>query len=68
MANPADLYAREFLCTMLDEGVPVEVAYQELVKDASDRAISGGPVDRMSAQQLFESGREYAHALATTRP
>jgi hypothetical protein len=64
MRDPADLYAREFLCTMFDAGIPTPVAYMELVKDASVRAIAGEQVDRMSAQPLFESGRAFAHKLA----
>ena len=63
-ADPANIYAREFLCTLFSQGVPVEVAYTELVKNATDRAHAGGRVDAMSSQPLFEAGRAYAAKLA----
>jgi len=68
MPTPADLYAREFLCTMFDAGVPVPVAYAELVKDASTRVQQGEPADRLTAQPLFEAGRAFAHQLMNSDP
>lgn len=62
--TPSDHYAKNFLLSMFEAGVPTTVAYGELIKDASARIINGHRACALTQPVFFEYGRKAAAAIS----